>query len=96
MMGSSLIIVYKSTLIHGNTDGLSQLPLPDSKDDTVVSSKETDFQFITDTSIASHSNTIEISRRNDPVLRKVLTYTRNEWPQIIPNELKPLVQGVKN
>ena len=32
--------MYKLTLIHGNTDGLSQLSLPDSREDIVVSSRE--------------------------------------------------------
>ena len=32
---------------------------------------------------------IETATRNDPVLSKVLTYTRGEWPRVIPHELKP-------
>ena len=32
---------------------------------------------------------IETVTRNDPVLSKVLTYTRGEWPQVNPDELKP-------
>ena len=32
---------------------------------------------------------IETATRNDPVLSKVLTDTRGEWPRVIPDELKP-------
>ena len=83
-------IEYKSTLTHANADGLSRLPLPDSREDAVVSSREpTIFNLSQIQTLPVTAVQIETATRNDPVLSKVLTYTRGEWPRVIPHELKP-------
>ena len=81
-------IRYKSTREHANADCLSRLPLP-------LNTKEGDtpeasiFQIGQLDSLPVTHRQIQQATERDPVLSKVLTYTRQCWPLVVPDELKP-------
>ena len=69
---------FKPTAAHGNADGLSRLPLPSELQET-----EADTIF----NIASVQ--VRQATRSDPILSKVLEYTKNGWPRQVPKTLEP-------
>ena len=80
LTGFNYDIQYKSTLKHGNADGLSRLPLS-------VRPKEDDTLDIHTCILSSCSDTlpitskmIRIETRKDPILSQVMDYTLNGWP----------------
>jgi len=81
-------IVYKPTKAHANADGLSHLPLP------VVSS--TDYPRESSVFNIAQIDTLPVTvtqlkaaTRQDPILSKVLLYTKSGWPLTVPEVLKP-------
>ena len=79
-------IYYRDTKSHGNADALSRLPLS-CIDDT--SSCTGVFNMIQIDSLPKLSSQLERAAFYDPVLIKVIQYTRQGWPAVIPHELKP-------
>ena len=83
-------IEYKSTKDHGNADALSRLPLkrsdPDNADLPSV------FNVHQIMSLPVSSQKVARTSRRDAVISKVLRYTRNGWPEEIPDTLKPYYQ----
>ena len=69
--------------MHANEDRLSQLPLPKSRDVVVSSREPTIFNLSQIQALPVTAMEIETVTSNDPVLTKVLTYRKNEWPQIM-------------
>ena len=81
--------------MHANEDRLSQLLLPKSRDVVVSSREPTIFNLSQIQALPVTAMEIETVTSNDPVLTKVLTYRKNEWPQIIQNKLKPFSRRIQ-
>ena len=82
-------IQYRNTKVHGNADSLSRLPLPlppsfpsSTKEATMFNIHQISVFPITAQQIAS-------STMRDPVLSKVLLYTKQGWPSHTSGELQP-------
>ena len=85
---------YRSTRAHGNADGLSRLPTPQEKfslhsESTIYNVCQVEYLPVT-------FMQLQRATRRDPVLCKVLNYTKSGWPshftsanKVIPEELKP-------
>ena len=82
-------IEFKPTLAHANADGLSRLPLKQKAatgnppDPGVFNVRQLNVLPVTAKQLAAATCT-------DPVLGRVLRYTRAGWPQEVKEELKPL------
>ena len=81
-------IQFKSTVAHGNADGLSRLPLP--FDTREGESTESTTYFVSrmeclPVTVAQ----IQQATRTDPCLSKILQYTHHGWPSIVPEYAKP-------
>ena len=88
-------IQFKSTSDHANADGLSRLPLSDSKEASVVCSSEPSvFNISQIESLPVTAAQVEAATRTDPILSKVLHYTKQGWPrtQQSTEALKPFRQ----
>jgi hypothetical protein len=81
-------IRYKSTHDHANADCLSRLPLPGNTKEGHAPEASI-FQLTQIDSLPVTHQQIQLATQRDPVLSKVLTYTRHHWPDDIPEELKP-------
>ena len=81
-------IEFKPTLAHANADGLSRLPLKQKAatgnppDPGVFNVRQLNVLPVTAKQLAAATCT-------DPVLGRVLRYTRAGWPQEVKEELKP-------
>ena len=92
---------YRSTQSNGNVDGLSRLPIPQviaiqpsksSSESSIYNVCQVEYLPVT---------VIQLQRltRRDPVLSKVLNYTKCGWPSefasstTIPEDLKPFWSG---
>ena len=80
-------IIFKRTLEHGNADGLSRLPLPTIS--APSSSEPSIFNIGQIQSLPVTAAKVESVTRNDPVLSRVLRYTKVEWPEQTDDTLKP-------
>ena len=81
-------ICYKSTQEHANADCLSRLPLPHhTKEGETVDVQV--FQLAQIDSLPVTHRQIQRTTERDPVLIKVLQYTRQLWPAEVTEELKP-------
>ena len=81
-------ILFKSTVAHGNADGLSRLPLP--FDTREGESTESTTYFVSrmeclPVTVAQ----IQQATRTDPCLSKILQYTHHGWRSIVPEHAKP-------
>lgn len=83
-------ILYQQSEKHGNADGLSRVPLPETRD----AGTETLSAYI-DVLVCEHlegaplsARQIAKSTRNDPELSKLHRYIMEGWPKEIPEELK--------
>ena len=85
LAGYSYNIKFKPTSEHQPADALSRLPL---KDSTTVGNLP-DASNFNIAQIDSTTAELESATRKDPILSKVLYYTRKGWPQIIQECLKP-------
>ena len=87
----SYLIEYKSTNQHSNADALSRLPLPEG--DTVPTSNVPScFNIGQIEALPIMSEMVREGNRQDPLLSKVLLYTKSGWPSQIPDCLKPFLQ----
>ena len=88
-------IEFKSTHEHSNADGLSRLPLRTEKVETTA----TEPSIFNISQIESLPVTVQVqsATRTDPILSKVLNYTKKGWPNQVPDALKPYrTHGLKN
>ena len=81
-------IVYKSTKDHANADGLSHLPLP-IEPAPEYSQETTVFKITQIDTLPVIVKQLKADTRQDPVLSKVLLYTKCGWPSTIPEALQP-------
>ena len=77
---------FKPTAAHGNADGLSRLPLPSESSETEA---DTIFNIAQLDSLPVTSVQVCQATRSDPILSKVLEYTKNGWPRQVPKTLEP-------
>ena len=87
LSGYQYEIVFKATHDHANADGLSRLPLPDTT--LGSSSVPSIFNVSQLQSLPVTSAQVETATRRDPVLSKVLLYTKQGWPQETEEVVKP-------
>ena len=86
-------IEFKSTLDHANADGLSRLPLPNTKGEPLVCSSEPSvFNVAQIESLPVTAEQVETYSRTDPVISKVLCHTKRGWPSQPAESLKPFFQ----
>eukprot|EP00731_Ephydatia_muelleri_P014893 Em0008g613a len=76
---------FRPTEGHGNADGLSRLPLPQvaHSDQEINRLNVAQIEALPVSADQVQNNTLR-----DPILSKVLHYTRNSWPPVVPDELK--------
>ena len=79
-------IAYKSSSNHNNADGLSRLPLPESD---CTSSIPSCFNLAQIQALPVSSTSIQRASRTDPILSKVIQYTRKGWPVRVSDAFKP-------
>lgn len=81
-------IRYKSTYDHANADGLSRLPLPEVS--SISQSPEASiFNLAQIESLLVTAAQLGRATVKNPVLSKVLRYTKQGWPSDISPELRP-------
>jgi len=80
-------IIYKSTKDHGNADGLSCLPLL-AEPATECSPESMVFNIAQIDTLPVTVKQLKAATRQDPVLSKVLLYTKCGWPSTIPDALQ--------
>ena len=82
-------IVYRDTKSHANADALSRLSLHCLEEHTSCVGASYIFNMTQIESLPITSSQLENATRYDPILGKVLHYTRYGWPDIVPSELQP-------
>ena len=85
-------IEFKSTTAHANADCLSRLPLPTSSESPSASatvSKADVFVVRQIEALPVTAVELRAATRCDPILSKVLQYTKKGWPSKVPEVLKP-------
>ena len=84
-------IEFRPTECHGNADGLSRLPLPNTlqvgnpQDPTV-------FNLTQLASLPMTAKEVAAATRSDTLLRKLLRYLQRGWPSEVDNRLLPFVR----
>ena len=78
-------IEFKSTKDHGNADALSRLPLKIQGPEGMSTPSVYNTQQIA--SLPTSSTEVEQATRRDPVLARVLQYTRKGWPDQVSEEV---------
>ena len=84
----SYAIEYRPTDHHGNTDGLSRLPVS-AADEDFTSSVPSLFNLQQLDKLPVTAKQVEAATRNDPILSKVLCFAREGWPNQCGDELQP-------
>ena len=84
-------IEFKPTQQHGNADGLSRLPLPSNKSPE-YSKAPSVFNVYQIETLPMDANEVQKATRSDPLLKKVLLYTKKGWPEQVPEALKPFAR----
>ena len=79
-------LVFKPTQSHGNADGLSRLPLPEIDSTSPVPSC---FNICQIQALPVTSDAVQTATRRDPLLSKVLYYTKHGWPTRVSDAFKP-------
>ena len=85
-------IEFKSTTAHANADCLSRLPLPTSSKSSSASQTVPNADIFVVRQIEALPVTaveLRAATRRDPILSKVLQYTKRGWPAKVPDVLKP-------
>ena len=81
-------IEFCPTAAHGNADGLSRLPLHDSKSEDVAPGV-TLFNVSQLSSLPVTSQQLQAATRTDPVLSRILHCTREGWPTQPDDQIRP-------
>ena len=81
-------IEFRHTAVHGNADGLSRLPLHDSKPEDVAPGV-TLFNVSQLSSLPVTSQQLQAATRTDPVLSRILRCTREGWPTQPDDQIRP-------
>ena len=79
-------ISFKPMQEHANIDGLSRLPLPSAQSSN---SSEYIFNVCQIEGLPVTYINLKTATRQDPILSQVLNYTKNGWPDQVPDYLKP-------
>ena len=83
-------IIFRSTNAHGNADELSRLPLSVTEDESSLSEGASAmFNLAQISTLPVMCTELQTVTRNDPIMSKVLHYTRYGWPAEISEDLKP-------
>ena len=81
---------FKPTKEHANADGLSRLPLTTTED---MSDDDDTAPTIFNVSQIEHLpvtfSQLKVATRQDPIVSRVLRYTRQGWPSWVPRVLQP-------
>ena len=80
-------IRFKPTDAHANADGLSRLPLSIASEHSISAISVFNLSQIDSLPITSAQ--ITTGTRKDSILSKVLYFTKNSWPEITDESLKP-------
>ena len=80
-------IRFRPSNKHGNTDGLSRLPVPYK--DINDTSPATLFNVLQVNTLPVNSDLLKRATAVDPVLSKVLRYVQGGWPHNVNPDLKP-------
>ena len=80
---------FRPTAQHANADGLSRLPLSIIADAGTATSDSDVFNVGQIEALPVTAMQLRKVTRQDPILSKVVTFTRNGWPSIVPENLKP-------
>ena len=81
-------IEFKATQAHGNADGLSRLPLQSEMSATFTGETAV-FNIAQLEALPVTSQQVRKATNRDPILSKVLLYTKRGWPSQISEVLKP-------
>ena len=81
-------IVYKSIQTHSNADGLSRLPLVVNSDKKQLPEPSI-FNVRQIENLPVTATKLRTVTRRDPVLSKVLHYSKQGWPTTVTDDLKP-------
>eukprot|EP00731_Ephydatia_muelleri_P002173 Em0001g2173a len=79
---------FRPTAQHANADGLSRLPLSIIADAGTATSDSDVFNVGQIEALPVTAMQLRKVTRQDPILSKVVTFTRNGWPSIVPENLK--------
>ena len=83
-------IIFRSTKVHENADGLPRLPLRITKDESSDAEGASAIFNLTQISTLPVTCTeLQTLTQNDLILSKVLQYSRHGWPTTISEDLKP-------
>ena len=88
LTGFDYSIEYKSTIQHGNADGLSRLPLECGENKETVDPTEI-FQVSQMEMLPVSSDMIRREIQKDPTLSLVLEYAKRGWPIDCKKEVEP-------
>ena len=88
LAGFKYSIEYKNTTQHGNADGLSRLPLRKECNKEVADPVEI-FQVSQLEALPVSADMIRQATQRDPILSRVLEYTKHGWPPSSEKELEP-------
>ena len=80
-------IEYRSTTAHANADCLSRLPLPSTSPSESTHSNVFVVRQIE--ALPVTAGQLRTATRSDPILSRVLQYSKRGWPVNIPDFLKP-------
>ena len=82
----SYSIEYRKTDLHANADGLSRLPVQDvsQKNEMDIDSL---FSIVQMSGLPLSHNKLKSATQSDPVLCKVLEFTRKGWPKEVADNL---------
>ena len=76
-------IAFKPTQSHGNVDGLSRLPLMVNRETNELSEPSI-FNVRQIENLPETATQLRTATRQDPILGKVLIYTKQGWPTVVP------------
>ena len=95
LAGFKYSIEYKNTTQHGNADGLSRLPLKKVYSKEVADPAEI-FQVPQLEVLPVNAVMIRQATQRDPVLSRVVEYTKQGWPPVSKKELEPFYRRRMN
>ena len=83
----SFSIEFRGTEKHGNADGLSRLPLP-QKQEREKPDVATQFNVVQMSTLPLTHRQLRTASRCDSVVSKVMQYTKQGWPNTVPEAFK--------